>query len=264
MMLSRCSRTSRSKGENTRRPKSGMLSLWMGVLCLLFSGGCALKSKTPDHPGALVDEKYSLKEDREAFANLRKDIPEEVRRDNDEKAFMAEMMADFSRTPAEVRNQFSRILNKKRELFSKDMSKAREKFNQEQKSKREEFSKNQSNARSRFAGQKKTSAERTDFYSRLDGDRREFNSEQQSLRDEFEADMREKRKNFDDYIRAKTDEFNQLHRDYAKRYDEDKKARGDLKKQAEEQRRQKQKSVDAEYDTIRKQTPTYLETNEGQ
>lgn len=257
-MLPLHGQTSWSKSQNTRRQKSGTLGLCIAMMASTLVIGCATGKSGQDGP--LVDEKYSLKQDREALANLRKEIPEEVRRDNDEKAFMAEMMSDLSRSPMDVRNQFTRILTKKRELFSKDMNKTREKFSNDIKSKRDEFSRQQTSARTSFAGQKKTADERSEFYNRLDSERREFNSEQQQKRDEFESDMRDKRKNFDDYIRAKTDEFNQLHRDYIKRYDEDKKARADLKKQTEEKQRQMQKNVDAEYETIRKQSPTYLES----
>lgn len=261
MILARACLCPGSSAQKTNRPKSGGRSLFL-VLGMALIIGCASQEKKDDAP--LVDEKYSLKKDREAFEQLRKDIPEDVRRDNDEKAFMAELTADLSRHPSEVRSQFSRIINKKRELFGKDMNRTREKFNEELKKTREEFSRQQSKARSNFSGAKKSSQERTDFYNRLDAERREFNSEQQSKRDDFEADMRERRKNFDDYMRAKTDEFNQLHRDYTKRYEEDKKARANIQKLAEEKKRQQQKDIDTEYDPIRKKPATYLETTEGQ
>ncbi|HWU41873.1 MAG TPA: hypothetical protein VN132_00505, partial [Bdellovibrio sp.] len=62
------------------------------VLLPLFFATIIAKadSKTPP----LVDEKYSLKADREAMDKLRQNIPEQVKKENDEKAFMDDMMTD--------------------------------------------------------------------------------------------------------------------------------------------------------------------------
>ena len=215
------------------------------------------------HNKALVDDKYSLKADREAFDKLRKDIPADVRKENDEKAFMDGLLtSDFSRTPSEVRSKFSSIIGKKRELFQKDMTKQRETFSNDQRKAREEYSKNAAEKRKEFAKAKTTSDERTEFFKNLEAQRKNFYEAQNEKRNEFEANARDKRKDFDDYIRSKTDEFNQLHRDYTKRYEENKKAVADQKKAALEKSKNLQKSVDQEYEEIRKKPATPLEAGE--
>lgn len=233
------------------------------LVCFLFFATGAInllsaKTAYAEAESNMVDDKYSLKADREALEALRKNIPAEVKKDNDEKAFMDDMMSDLSKNPSDVRGKFQSIINKKRELFNKDMTKKREDFSKAQSKEREAFSKDQGEQRKDFTKKKTSSSERTDFYEELEGKRKDFYSAQKEKRDSFEEDVRDKRKNFDDYIRAKTDEFNQLHRDYSKRYEENIKAKADLKKQAAEKRKNLEKDLDKEYEAIRQKPATSL------
>ncbi|WP_415062185.1 hypothetical protein [Bdellovibrio sp.] len=250
-----------SNFQDTNRRKSlGLLALGILIVQGMWSATSFAEEAKPAGT-TLVDEKYSLKADREALEALRKQIPPEVKKENDEKAFMDQMMSDLSRSPSEVRGKFSSILNKKRDLFNKDMTKSREQFSKAQKEDREAFSKEQAEQRKSFSKRKASSEDRKEFFDELEAKRKDFYSNQKEKRDEFEAETRDKRKNFDDYVRAKTDEFNQLHRDYTKRFEENKKSQADIKKQAELKRQQMQKDLDHEYEPIRKKDPTVLEPN---
>lgn len=226
---------------------------------LIVLAVCSLRARAEDYSGGgLVDDKYSLKEDREAMDALRKNIPANVKKENDEKAFMDNMMTDLSVPPSDVRSKFQSIVNKKRESFSKDMTKSREDFYKAQTKEREAFTKEQGEKRVEFGKDKHSSSERTDFYDGLESKRKDFYEAQREKRDAFEETARDKRKNFDDYVRAKTDEFNQLHRDYTKRFEENKKTQADLKKAAAEKRNNLEQSLDQEYAPIRQKTPTQL------
>lgn len=265
MSLSPAFATAGSKLQDTLRPRSHgdqrlrslIYVLFLTLVVLLSAIESRAQNEGPEST-SLVDENYSLKADREAFEELRKNIPANVKKENDEKAFMDGLVSDLSRSPSEVRNKFSSIVNKKRSLFNKDMTKAREQFNKIQKKERDEFTKDLADKRKDFAKKKSTSDERKEFYDDHESKRKDFYADQKEKRDEFEADMRDKRKNFDDYIRSKTDEFNQLHRDYSKRFEENKKALSDQKKQAELKKKQQQQDLDKEYEAIRKQDPTIL------
>lgn len=229
------------------------------ICTLVLVSGCASTDSSQTKTEPLVQDKYSLAADREALSNLRKEIPEEIQKENDEKAFMDQMMLSTSSSPTEVRNKFSRILNKKRELFNKDMNRARQEFNNKSKKDQEEFIKIQQEQRKSLSRKKVDSDARKEFYDSLDLKRKDFFSEQKEKRDVFEENIREQRKNFDDYVRAKTDEFNQLHRDYSKRFEEAKKLKAAEKQQAEKQKKEFDKKIDAEYETIRQKSPTVLE-----
>lgn len=198
----------------------------LGLFLVLQNTGCAMQSSRPelqnqsagDRP--LVENKYSLKADREQLEELRKDIPQDVKKRNDEISLMQEWMGEIKRKPSEIREKFSSMLAKKREVFQRDMTKRREGFQKQQTKEREVFNKELEVARKDFASGKHSSEERSEFYSNLETKRRDFYTAQREKRDEFEAQVSEDRKNFEDYARERTNEFNQQHKEYTKRYED--------------------------------------------
>lgn len=160
-----------------------------------------------DRRRPVVDAKYSLAKDRAELDKLRQTIPPDVRKQNDEKAFLAELMGEVKYPPEVVREKFSNLVRKKREVFNRDMTKLREDFNKNEKKNRESFTKDLTEERDSFLKRKVEREKRADFFNEQDEARRTFSAEQKEKRDEFEADIREKRKNFDDYMKEKTDDF---------------------------------------------------------
>lgn len=227
---------------------------------LTFSSFPSYAQNSESNP-VLVDEKYSLKKDREAFEQLRKEIPANVRAENDEKALMDNLMSDLNVPPSEVRSRFSSLLSKKRDTFQKDMTKKREEFSGTLTKEREAFSEDQSQKRKVLSGRKMTSEEKSSAYEQLENRRKDFYSRQQERRDEFEDQVREQRKNFEDYVKSKQDEFNQRHTDYTVRYQENIKNMADVKKQKAEAAKKMQQSLDQEYEGVQKKTavPLYVE-----
>ena len=65
------------------------------TLLILLSGllaGCATSSKNEsDTDQPLVQSEYKLKQDREAFEELRKEVPSNVKEENDELAFLEQL-----------------------------------------------------------------------------------------------------------------------------------------------------------------------------
>lgn len=200
---------------------------WLCAALGFFLCSCQISSKhtesspsQTENASPLVDEKYSLTADRQALENIRKDIPPEKRKSNDDLAFMDQLFADDSKPPSEIRDRFDSEVEKKRELFQRDMYHKREAYSHDEKKRRDEFMKGLEEERKEFQKKKSTSDERSSFYGELDGKRRDFYSDEREKRDEYESDMRDKRKNFEDYVRGKTDEFNQRYRAYSKRYED--------------------------------------------
>jgi hypothetical protein len=184
---------------------------------------CQIGSKRSYESGVnapLVDPKYSIAKDREELDQLRESLPPEVKKKNDEKALMAELMGEVKYAPEVVREKFSNLVRKKRELFNKDMTKVREEFTKNEKKEREEFYNNLEDEREDFLRKKVDREKRADFFNEQDEARRTFIAEQREKRDEYEADAREKRKNFEDYVKEKNDEFNAELKDYTIRYKE--------------------------------------------
>lgn len=203
--------------------------LLLGTLFSLFS--CRSKDVS-DEEKPLVDSKYKLSEDRSALEELRKDIPQAQRVENDEMAYILGLMSQPQKNPSEIREKFNVALRKKRDLFQKDMKKKREEFVKKEKQEKDEFMKDIEQDRKDFNRRKNTSDQRREFYSENEAKRKNFFAEQREKRESFESDIRGQRKDFEDYAREKSNEFNQEHRAYIKRYDQ-------LKKEKEEDRKQK-------------------------
>lgn len=200
-----------------------------GVLMASVLVSCA--SGTPESrvDAPLVEDKYRLSADRQALEEIRSEVPEDRRRENDELAFALQWMGETKKSPSEIREKFNSAVSKKRSQFQRDMEKRRETFVRKERADREAFQKEQESLRKDFRGRKATADERKPFFDDIEQKRRDFYADQREKRDAFEADMRDRRKNFDDYVREKTSEFNQEHRAYTRRYD-------DLKKEQEKAR----------------------------
>lgn len=187
--------------------------------CLFLLTSCQTENKKSFADTPIVQDQYRLKEDREAFAELRKELPDDKKGQNDEKALILNMMSDLKHSPTEIREKFDSLVIKKRDLFQKDMDKHREEYVKKERKDRENFTKMVEFDRKKFIENKHSSDEKSEFFADQDTRRQDFYSDQREKRDEFEANVRDQRKNFDDYIRAKTMEFNQEHRAYSKRYE---------------------------------------------
>lgn len=183
--------------------------------------GCA--STEPDNEPVLVDEKYKLSSDRQAFDEIRKDVPTEKKQENDELALILSLTQEVKDPPQKIRDRFDTLLRKKRSLFQKDMDKSRDQFSKNEKKSREAFNKEQEKLRKDFGSQKHNREESQEFYLAQEDRSKEYNSQARESRDNFEEEMRAKRKNFDDYAKEKSNEFNQEMKSYTKRYEEWKK-----------------------------------------
>ena len=187
------------------------------------------KASERTEKGVSVDDKYRISSDRQTLAEIRKDIPPEVQKNNDELAYIFQLMSEMRYSPSEVREKFNSAVRKKRDVFQKDMQRKRDEYNKAEKSQRETFTQDQNQQRNEFKRERADRDRTKDFFAKLEEQRKTFYSENRQKRDEFESDVRVQRKDFEDYIREKNNEFNQEHRAYTKRFDEAKKDKKDRK-----------------------------------
>ncbi len=167
----------------------------------------------------LIQDEYRLKDDRKEMDEIRKNLPPELKAENDELALLLKMTGETQdKPPTKVREKFNSLASKKRQLFQKDMDRKRSDYVRNEKKQREQFQKENENFKKEFMKKKASSDQKREFFSDNEDRRRTFYQELREKRDEFETDMRDSRKNFDDYIREKTSEFNQEIRAYEKRY----------------------------------------------
>lgn len=221
---------------------SSFLLLWTLALAFVLLS-CATNRGRNDPPGkkpvaapataaVAVPDEVSLKADRSELAELRKGVPSEVRRENDELAFILGLMAKGDEEPGKVRERFNTAVRKRREKTDQDLRKRREEFTRGERKSREDFLKNAREERARFVKTKVDSEGRNRFFGEQDRKRKEFFAGEQDRRKEFESDMSERRKTFEDYIRERTNHFNQEYRAYTTAFYERKSAEA-LKKRTE-------------------------------
>ncbi|MCX7978230.1 MAG: hypothetical protein N2578_04435 [Bdellovibrionaceae bacterium] len=196
----------------------------MVLLCrvkiLLISGLLSVGLAVAEGPPPLVQDQYRLSKDREAFEELRKQIPAEKRAQNDELAAILEWMGEVRLHPSEVRERFNALIRKKSEKFNRDLNEERRKFVENERKRRAEFDKKMKEKREDLNSQRMDREQRRTAFEEMDAERRDFNAAQKEARDTFEESVRDRRKNFEDYVREKTAEFNSEHRAYSKRYEE--------------------------------------------
>jgi hypothetical protein len=186
-----------------------------------------------------LPDELSLKADRSALEEERKDIPEERRRENDELAALLQMIqAKPNQEPSEIRDRFSKAVRDRREKSDKRLRKLREDFSKNERRAREAFLKSVKEERDAYMGSKHSPEERKDFFGKQEDTRRDFFANQSEKRHDFESKMTEDRKAFEDYIKEKTSQFNDEIRAYsASFYDRKKQER--LAKETKEKARAK-------------------------
>lgn len=181
-------------------------------------------------------DEVSLKADRSEFDQLRKDMPAEVRKENDELAAILQLLknpnGEYER-PEKIRERFSKIMRDKRERNDKQFRQEREDYNRLEKDKRAEFTETAKSEKEDFLSDKPSSEKRKRFFDKQEEKRERFYDDVREKRRSFEAEISTRRKNFEDYNREKTNLFNAELRNYQREFDEHRKGQ-DLKKRMEQ------------------------------
>ena len=120
-------------------------------------------TNTQSYQSGKIDPKYSIAADREALSDLRSQIPEDKKVQNDEKALYAQWMSDYKYSPDQVRDKFNNIVRKKRDLFNKDIDKSRESFSKNEKKSRDESMEKLKDEREEFLARTKDTMKRHEF-----------------------------------------------------------------------------------------------------
>lgn len=185
-----------------------------------------------------LDGETSLREDRDHLAELRKEIPEETRKSNDELALQLNMMRQGNENPQMLRDRFQILVQKRRTSFREKTAKLREKYREEETKRRDDFLAQQKRKRDAFIKRKRPTGATRDFFVEQDKERQGFFSDERARRQAFESEVSAQSKDFDSYMRERQKEFDEQYRLYSKKFSEkpkDKKAvTGDEFKRLEE------------------------------
>ncbi len=196
----------------------------------------------PIEEGQEIEEgnEVSLKEDRSHLEALRKEIPVETQKSNDELAYMLSLMKEGKQRPNSIRNKYQKVLRKKRKVFNKKMKKSRKIFTKNERKLRDNFLKQQKKEREEYKKKKFVDRDqRKEFYSSQDENRKEFFANERDKRKEYESEMRALSKDFNASHREKSKTFNEELRIYSKEYRDRKSMENKMKRLKKKQRRKR-------------------------
>lgn len=183
----------------------------------------------------LAEQELSLKKDREHLDKLRKDIPEDVKRDNDDLAYILKLFEDPNKKPSRIRGKFNDTIRKARKKNQKKFKKLRKEFTKKEKKARKDFLKKQKEERNKFMADKPDKEKSREFYNDQTAKRREYFADQRDKRKDFESEVRSQKKEFDLFLRDKRKQFDDHYRAFIKEQQASRRA----KKQAEKEARKK-------------------------
>ncbi len=195
-----------------------MLSIILSVACEGLNKRLEREDNKKEAATNTEDYEVSLAKDRSQYSELRQDIPAQKQKENDELAFVLNMLReDKPININSVRSRWNREIRKRRKNFNRDTKKARDEFNKKQKKARESFLAKQKSERNSFNRSSKSREDSKDFYADQDQIRRSFFADQRDRSNAFRDEQREKRRAFDEVIRGRVKEFNDLYREYQRR-----------------------------------------------
>ncbi len=191
--------------------------LLLSLAILVGCSGEPLKTQADVHPKPI---EVSLKADRSQLDDLRKEIPDEKKKENDELAAILDLFTSggYDQEPNHIREKFDRIVRDKRLRMDREMRKARDEYNKEERKKRADFTHLQKQEHDDFEKKKPRPEDRKDFNSEQESKRQEFYSDERNNRAEFESNMNEKRHDIDDYLHSKSQQFSDELRNYSRDY----------------------------------------------
>lgn len=203
----------------------------MGWLITLLLSGCALNTAEErggsDEGAVEIEEasvqenesgEHSLRDDREKLKGIRSEIPEVVKKENDELALVLDLMKEYKRPSSDIRRRFDRVMRKRREKFNREMRKEREEFNKNERKKRDAYLESLKRRREAFKKKKVTREQSREFHKELSREREDTFNEAREKRREFESEFRIRRRDYEDEYRSVQRDFSERLRAYSKGY----------------------------------------------
>lgn len=203
-------------------------SLGQLLVVLLLASCSSIQTKDRMTPSELEESKkpanaeseVSLAKDRSELETLRKDIPPDTQKKNDELALIFELMQEGKTQPSDLQSRFDRLARRKRDQFRDEGKKHRDTYTREERTKREKFLKDIKFERDSFTSHKHEPEETRNFYQEMETKRRDFFADEQEKRRNFESDMRAKSSDFEQNLRDVQQRFNETYRAYSRDYNE--------------------------------------------
>lgn len=184
----------------------------------LPEGSNTEENRTADREQIHKELEVSLKADRDQFSELRKEIPQEKQKSNDELALYLDVMRRGTEQPSIVRERFNSIVQKRRQTFRNKVQRLRDDYRKEETKRREDFLKQHKARRDAFSKKRHDVAENREFFSEQEQARQRFFADERDRRQSFESEINAQSKDFESYMRERNNEFNEQFRIYSKKF----------------------------------------------
>lgn len=194
------------------------------LFLLVLSTGCTLvhqRDVGKQDKGAYteVDGEVRQVSDQASVEELRKNIPQQKRIENDQLKEILSLMGEVKEEPNRIRSRFNKVMRKRREVFRRDHRRKRDDFSKAEKKTKSQFLKSLYKERDEFKKQKGIEREeRKEFFAKQDLKRKDFFADLRDKRKDFESEMSQVSKDFNAEVREHTRHFQQEYRAYSKRY----------------------------------------------
>lgn len=225
----------RSEGNICRR----LVLLGLGSsLCLITA--CQMSTKPRTQPLKVssqieaakdkLDGEVSLSGDEKTIEELRKNIPEPKRTDNDLLRETLALLGEVKDPPRRHSDRFNKMVREINNDRRKQDRKLRDNFSKTERKERDAFLKKIKEDRDNFNKKKVTREQRKEFYDEQDEARKDFFANQRDGRKEFDAEQRSQSSDFKAYLKDRTDDFRRELKVYTIKYnDMEKRKREELK-----------------------------------
>lgn len=197
------------------------------IAALIFLSGCMSQppassnteeNREADREKVGKELEVSLKADRDHLAELRKEIPEEKQKSNDEQALFLNIMKQGTENPSVVRERYHSMVSKRRQAFRKKVQKLRDDYRKEETKRREQFLKEHQARRGEFSKKKHDRKETAEFFSEQQKIQSQFFADERDRRSNFESEINSQSRDFESYVRERGNEFNEQFRQYSKQF----------------------------------------------
>jgi hypothetical protein len=224
------------------------------ILLLAANLSLPLLSSSKEPPVSQSQGEISLDKDREELNELRKDIPEDIKKENDDLAFILNLFNDPKRDPNKIRREFDKTISNNRKKKEREFKVKRQEFTAKERQSRKDFVSQASKKRNDFLKSKKEKEEKKDFFDRERDERKIYFANEKEKRNVFESEMRSNKKDFDDFLRDKRKEFDDHLRAFKKEQDEIKR-----KEKLEKEQNHKSTSFNPSKQPLSPENQSYLE-----
>jgi len=193
------------------------------VLAACQTGPESVSSNNPetreaDSKKVQEELEVSLKADRDHLAELRKDIPAEKQKQNDELALYLGIMKTGTENPPVIRERYNSMMSKRRQAFRTKVQKLRDDYRKDESKRREKFLKEHQERRAEHSKKKHDLKENREFFADQQKVNSQFFADEKDRRSNFESEINAQSKDFESYMRERNNEFNEQFRQYSKQF----------------------------------------------